>query len=197
MALNIRYEARTDGLVVQELGDELLIYDQRADVAHCLAPAAASVWRSCEAGASDEEIVSALGNAHPHAGGAAEVAQGAIAELEAKDLLRTVGRGRGAITRRQAVRRAVGVGLAAAAAPLVVSAAVTTPAQAAYCVALNANCTAGSSFCCGQPTNTCYASSGTTQATCQPCLVKNTTLGSGQPCSACCNGCKANNTQCA
>lgn len=37
--------ARSDELEIQELGDELVIYDVRADTAHALQPLAARVWR--------------------------------------------------------------------------------------------------------------------------------------------------------
>lgn len=40
--------ARTDHLVVEDLVDETLIYDQTNDRAHCLNRAARAVWRSCD-----------------------------------------------------------------------------------------------------------------------------------------------------
>lgn len=40
--------SRTRGLIVQELGDETLVYDLERDRAHCLNPAAACVWRHAD-----------------------------------------------------------------------------------------------------------------------------------------------------
>jgi hypothetical protein len=40
--------ARKEGLHVEELPDELMVYDVERQKAHCLSPAAASVWRSCD-----------------------------------------------------------------------------------------------------------------------------------------------------
>jgi hypothetical protein len=40
--------ARTDDLVVQDLADETLVYDQARHRAHCLNRAAALVWRHCD-----------------------------------------------------------------------------------------------------------------------------------------------------
>lgn len=40
--------ARTEELLVEELGDEVLVYDQRRDRAHCLNRTAALVWRACD-----------------------------------------------------------------------------------------------------------------------------------------------------
>ena len=40
--------ARMDGLVVQELHDETLVYDLERDEAHCLNQTAALVWEQCD-----------------------------------------------------------------------------------------------------------------------------------------------------
>ncbi|MCA1589637.1 MAG: PqqD family protein [Acidobacteria bacterium] len=39
--------ARKSGLVVQEMPDELLVYDLDSNKAHCLNQSAAIIWRSC------------------------------------------------------------------------------------------------------------------------------------------------------
>src|SRR2546426_3632515 len=40
--------ARTEGLVIRELPDEVLIYDRDRDKAHCLNQTAALVWKYCD-----------------------------------------------------------------------------------------------------------------------------------------------------
>src|ERR1700675_4268578 len=40
--------ARREGLVIQELPDEVLIYDRERDKAHCLNQTAALVWKYCD-----------------------------------------------------------------------------------------------------------------------------------------------------
>src|SRR4051812_9031813 len=40
--------ARTSKLLVRELADETLVYDQDGHRAHCLNPTAALVWRLCD-----------------------------------------------------------------------------------------------------------------------------------------------------
>jgi len=40
--------ARRDGLVIQELPDEVLVYDRERDKAHCLNQTAALVWKYCD-----------------------------------------------------------------------------------------------------------------------------------------------------
>jgi hypothetical protein len=43
-----RPEARREGILSEELDGELLLYDVSTNVAHALAPVAATVWRSCD-----------------------------------------------------------------------------------------------------------------------------------------------------
>lgn len=40
--------ARKEGLVIQEMPDEILVYDLETNKAHCLNQTAASVWKSCD-----------------------------------------------------------------------------------------------------------------------------------------------------
>src|SRR5438105_3324576 len=108
MEITNRYFARSDGLVVQDMGDELLVYDRREDVAHCLSGAAASVWRGCQDGATRDELAAGadLGDG---------LVDAALEELAAKQLL-DAPLGRSGVTRRHALRRMAGVGAAAVAA---------------------------------------------------------------------------------
>lgn len=50
--------ARKNGLVVQEMPDEVLVYDLETDKAHCLNQTAAFVWKNCDGKTSVTEIVS-------------------------------------------------------------------------------------------------------------------------------------------
>jgi len=52
--------ARNTGLVVQEVPDELLVYDLHNDKAHCLNHTAALVWRSCDGKTAISDIASKL-----------------------------------------------------------------------------------------------------------------------------------------
>ena len=53
--------ARKDGLVIQELPDEVLVYDLDNDRAHCLNQTAAFVWQRCDGGNTTEQIARKLG----------------------------------------------------------------------------------------------------------------------------------------
>jgi hypothetical protein len=48
--------ARKDGLVIQEMPDEVLVYDLNTNKAHCLNQTAAFVWRACDGTKSVGEI---------------------------------------------------------------------------------------------------------------------------------------------
>ncbi|HVF48225.1 MAG TPA: PqqD family protein [Pyrinomonadaceae bacterium] len=49
--------ARQNGLVVQEMPDEVLVYDLDTNKAHCLNQSAALVWKSCDGTNSVADIV--------------------------------------------------------------------------------------------------------------------------------------------
>ncbi len=49
--------ARQTGLVVQEMPDEVLVYDLDTNKAHCLNQSAAFVWKSCDGSNSIMDIV--------------------------------------------------------------------------------------------------------------------------------------------
>jgi len=54
--------ARKDGLVIQEMPDELLVYDMETSKAHCLNSTVAAVWNACDGKNSISEIASTFGN---------------------------------------------------------------------------------------------------------------------------------------
>ena len=117
-------KARRDGLIVQELPTELLVYDQKNHRAHCLNAPAASVFKSADGSRSVAEIARAtserLGAAFDE-----DLAWLALHELDRNSLLETplplVPRG----TARRDVLRA---GAVAAMLPVIL--AITAPTSA-------------------------------------------------------------------
>ena len=207
-----RPQARDQGLVIEELGDELLVYDRERDVAHCLGSVAAQVWRSCD-GERDIAQIGRLVSTPPDERDA--LVDDALAELQEKGLLvaSSVAANGGAkgLSRRQAVGRMAG---ALVAAPLIVSVVAPTAQAATSCVALNTLCTGtpetagdcctdvSASVICSNPqngnrrcclpagvgqcggTNQCCGSAFCSDGTCTACL------GVGVTCDAdnnCCN----------
>ena len=54
--------ARTSGLVVQDVPNEVLVYDLESNKAHCLNQTAALVWRACDGKTSVPEIARLIGS---------------------------------------------------------------------------------------------------------------------------------------
>jgi hypothetical protein len=117
--------ARSEGLIIEELGDEVLVYDSNSDIAHCLSPDAARVWQHCDGSTSIETLT-------VQAGLSAERVEDALHELERCDLLEQPPTlGADGHTRRELTMRLAKVSAAAAAMPLIVSVAAPAPAMAA------------------------------------------------------------------
>ncbi len=54
--------ARKEGLVIQEMPDEVLVFDTETNKAHCLNETAAFVWKSCNGTNSVADITQSFGN---------------------------------------------------------------------------------------------------------------------------------------
>lgn len=140
--------ARQSSLVVQELADELLVYDQERFKAHCLNRTAALVWKHCDGKKTTKEIALALEKEVGLPVGE-ELVWLALGQLGKSRLLTervapTSARG---ISRREVIRR---VGLAAAVAlPVVTSIVAPKAAQAANCRASGQACAASAECCSG------------------------------------------------
>jgi hypothetical protein len=138
-------EKRRDGLVVKELGEEVLVYDLQAHKAHCLNPSAARVFERCDGATSIRTITRSLRDEM-----GTEVDEAwvwlALDRLGKAGLLEgRVGPPSGdlRVSRRELVKKA-GLGLAVL-LPLVTSMVAPTPAEAA------ATCVAS---CTGKPFGT-------------------------------------------
>jgi hypothetical protein len=131
--------ARREGLIVESLGDELLVYDGERNRAHSLNGVAAAVWEACDgkrsacglAEAASEKLGESVSE---------EAVWRALAQLDERRLL--VGESAHGYSRRQAVKRMTVMGATAAfAAPLVKSIVVPTAAEAgASCVPEGSQC---------------------------------------------------------
>jgi Coenzyme PQQ synthesis protein D (PqqD) len=140
--------AREDGLIMQKVADEVLVYDQQRHKAHCLNQTAALVWRSLDGKSTASQIAARLSQQQGVAVSAA-VVQLAVAELGRSGLLRgpVVAEGRSGLSRRELMKR-IGVG-AAVALPVVVSVVAPRAAQAATCRTSGQPCSTGAQCCSG------------------------------------------------
>lgn len=121
--------ARTKGLVIEKLDDELLVYDLDVDRAHCLDATAARVWHACDGKTIAAVIACELGL------GVEEVTR-AVDELNACELL-VAPAVDGLVLTRRAFSLKVG---AVASLPLILSiaapAAAQTQSQIKFCTEL-------------------------------------------------------------
>jgi hypothetical protein len=124
-------KSRRDGLLLQELPDELLIYDQKTHRAHCLNASAASVFRLADGSRSIPEIARAASESLGATIGE-DVVWLALEELEENDLLETpLSRDVPRPTRREVLAVGAASGAAAVMLPMVLAITAPTPAYAA------------------------------------------------------------------
>lgn len=140
--------ARTDRLVVQELPDEVLVYDLERHEAHCLNKASAAVWKHCDGRTTVAEMTRRLGrefDAHVDE----DVVWLALVQLRKFRLLEE---GSGnvplqKVSRRDLVRKYLPAALAV---PLILSVPAPTPAQSlSRCAGPCDPCSAGIPCCSG------------------------------------------------
>jgi coenzyme PQQ synthesis protein D (PqqD) len=130
---------RRDGLLLEPLGDEMLVYDLERHQAHCLNRTAAAVWSACNGERDAGAIARHLRREIPES--SSELVEVALARLARAHLLTEAG---DAMPRRAALRR---LSLSAALLPIVSSIVVPEPAQAASCSPAG-GCCASKSECC-------------------------------------------------
>lgn len=159
---------RAHGLIMRELGGELVVYDGTRHRAFCLNPTAASIWKSCQGGTSPRkahlELESELGRPLPR-----DLVWLGVDQLRKAGLLEDVATLEGEHpSRREVLRRmgAAGAALLPAVASLMVPPAVAA-ASCGGCNAKTGNNACNSAHCmvgsvCGknctkrcQPNGTC------------------------------------------
>src|SRR4051812_33936336 len=80
--------AQSDGLLIEPVGDETVVYDTGSKQAHCLKPLAAIVFSCCDGRATVAEIATAAQHRLGDDVGESDVAD-AVAQLETIGLLQT------------------------------------------------------------------------------------------------------------
>jgi len=141
-------QMRTDGLVTQPLGDEILVYDLHRHQAHSLSRSAAIVWNHCDGKTTVSEMCELLTTEFETPMAEQIVLLGLAQLRKARLLEESLSPSSSpvpAISRREVIRR---VGLAAAAAlPMVTSIIAPRAAQAANCTPNGQACN-GNGNCC-------------------------------------------------
>jgi hypothetical protein len=192
----LRPQAREDGLIVQDVGDESLVYDRDRDVAHCLSRDAADVWRACD---GDHDVAGLAAQT----GIAEEQTADALDALELNGLLTgepPTTTGARTVSRRSALKRIGTAGLAATTIPLIVSATIGAPLAHASggtvglcetCTITGPGDTCASGFVCDADHHVCIPMG----CSFVPCTVGASCTGGFFP-ATCTTGCTAGGTLC-
>ena len=133
--------ARNTGLVIQEVPDEVLVYDMETNKAHCLNKTAALVWKSCDGTRNVSQIAEFVG-AQAGERVADDLVWLAIDQLGANDLLeKPVKADFKGISRRDVIKR---IGLTSMVALPVIASLVAPPTALAV-----GSCSCTSNAQCG------------------------------------------------
>ena len=142
-------EARKEGLVVQELSGEVLVYDRERNKAHCLNSTAALVWGFCDGKRSVAQLARAI-EGEINAPVDEDVIWLGVEQLSKTHLLQEGAKlpeHKSGLSRREVMKR---IGLAAAVGlPVVTSIMAPTAAQAANCIGSGLACCSSASCCSG------------------------------------------------
>lgn len=126
----MRPRAREDNLLVQDIMDELVVYDQERHRIHILNRTSALVWRHCDGRTTAADMATLL-HTELNLPADEEVIWLALSKLERAHLLQERLPRPAGITRREAIRRLRGAGIAAVLLPVVTSIVAPAPANAA------------------------------------------------------------------
>jgi hypothetical protein len=120
--------ARTEAILTESVGNELIVYDEQAQKAHRLNPTSAFVWRNCDGTRTTADLAKLL---HREMGIPEDEGFVSLAlELLEKQRLVRVPFSADTISRRDAIRRLKALGVVAAMIPVVATIA-SPPAAAA------------------------------------------------------------------
>lgn len=143
--------ARKKGLVIQEVPEEVLVYDLETNKAHCLNKTAALVWQSCDGRRSVSEIADHVGTLAGQ-NVSDDLVWLAIDQLNTNDLLENgVDVDYKGLTRRDVIKR---IGITSMVALPVIASLVAPPTAMA-----STSCNCSSDIACTLPENSnCPAS---------------------------------------
>ena len=168
--------ARTEGLLVESVGDETVVYDTDAREAHCLKSLAGAVFTYADGTRSAADIAELAAYRLGTPVTEAEVAD-AIAQLDSAALLDrgplVVRNGNGGISRRDALKRFGAVAGVAAATPLIATVSASAapgdskiPTGGCCGNTKSDTCTGGNPLC---QSNHCCQNTDATAKACNPC----------------------------
>lgn len=180
--------ARRQDLVIQEMTDEVLVYDLQTNKAHCLNETAAAIWKSCDGVNTVADISRSIKGTNGDSAGE-EMVWLAIDQLSEKNLLTAEVAPRfNGQTRREVIKK---VGLAAVVALPIVTSLVAPTVASAGSICANPGCTCTLTAACGNAAGCpCNTTTGTNNcpaqcpAGCSQCTAANM---AGATCTGTCS----------
>lgn len=121
--------ARTEAILIEAVGDELIVYDREAKKAHRLNPTAAFLWRNCD-GIRSATDLSALLHHEMGLPEDTDLVLLALESLEKQRLIKSSSPGY-RVSRRDVMKRLRALGVAAAMIPIIATVAAPPPTAAA------------------------------------------------------------------
>jgi hypothetical protein len=121
--------ARDEGLLVENVGDETVVFDADTKEAHCLSALAAVIFAHCD-GKRTVEDLARLASEHIHEPVDTSQVMDALAQLEERDLMEPRAPSQIGLSRRTMLQRTAALGGAVAASPLITSIVAPTSAAA-------------------------------------------------------------------
>jgi hypothetical protein len=190
--------AREEGLLIEQVADETVVYDTESKDAHCLSPLAAVVFSHCDGRTTLEEAATL---ASERLGEPVDVPSvlDALVQLDERDLI--ADDGRFGMSRRDMLRRSAAVAGAATVAGPLISTVMAQPAIA------QSSATCGPLLCCpcgtaskGNANDCCFIRGVTLHCECTRADEANTGAKNCKPSGVGAKGtefCKANPPSCA
>jgi coenzyme PQQ synthesis protein D (PqqD) len=124
-------KSRQVGLVIEQVGDETIVYDHKTKQAHSLNRTASIVWRNCDGHHSISQLADIV-RADTGVDADVSIVHYALDRLSSAQLLEDDASEKAdGVTRRDVLRRMAAAGVATIAIPAVLSIAAPTPAMAA------------------------------------------------------------------
>ncbi len=155
--------ARSQGLLIEEVDSEKVIFDEETKKAHCLTPVAAVVFAHCDGKTSPADLAGIASDRLGESVGEEEV-ENALGQLQERDLLESQLPIR--LSRRDMFHKGAALGAAAAAATLVFTVDPSMAQAAGHCTSIHctsdSNCSGGS----GCSPLSCHCPSGTGSRIC-------------------------------
>lgn len=144
----IRPRRRTEGFIVEELDDELLIYDTQRDKAHALNDTVALVWKKSTGRVSIDQIARQISDLDdPEA--RREIVLLALRQLQQRKLIEPIPSLPEDVSRRDLMRKLAWAGAVGVSIPVVKSIVAPTAAQAATCFTPGTPCASSAQCCSG------------------------------------------------